>query len=283
VGVEFAEIRRLAIVAMFADEWLMERLVLKGGNALSLIHGIGGRTSLDLDFSMEGDFDDLGEAERRLHRSLEDRFDAAGYVAFDLRLRRKPADPTGRPPTWGGYLAEFKLIDRRRFDQLGSDGSRRQSLTIGPGTQRRVFRVEISKHEFCADKEERDLDGFTIYVYTPAMIAIEKLRAICQQMPEYTLVRYKTARARDFYDIYCILTEHDLDWSIPEHLELVRGIFEAKDVPLSFIPKIPETREFHRLDWPAVQDSVSGPLESYDYYFDAVVEATIGLYSLWEE
>lgn len=281
--VDFEEIRRLTIVAMFADEWLMERLVLKGGNALALIHGIGGRTSLDLDFSMEGDFEDLSEVEGRLRHTLEERFDAAGYVVFDLQLKHKPADPTGRPPTWGGYLAEFKIIDRQRFNRLGPGESRRQSLTIGEGTQRRTFKVEISKHEYCATKTERELDGFTIYVYTPLMIAIEKLRAICQQMPEYPLVLYKTARARDFYDIYSILSERELDWGMAEHIELVRCVFDAKSVPLSLIAKIPDVREFHRSDWSAVQDSVSGRLESYDYYFDAVVAATAGLHSLWEE
>ena len=47
-----------------------------------------------------------------------------------------------------------------------------------------------------------ELDDYTIYVYSPTMIAIEKLRAICQQMPEYALQRRPSARARDFYDIY---------------------------------------------------------------------------------
>jgi len=50
-------IRRLVITAMFADDVLMNRLVLKGGNALDIIHKLGTRTSLDIDLSMPGDFD----------------------------------------------------------------------------------------------------------------------------------------------------------------------------------------------------------------------------------
>ncbi|MCZ2147286.1 MAG: nucleotidyl transferase AbiEii/AbiGii toxin family protein [Bryobacterales bacterium] len=38
---------------------LLECLVLKGGNALNLVYGLTTRTSLDLDFSMSADFDDL--------------------------------------------------------------------------------------------------------------------------------------------------------------------------------------------------------------------------------
>ena len=96
---EFLDIRRLVVVAMFADDWLMERLVLKGGSALSLVHGIGGRTSIDVDFSLEGDFEDLEEAKRRLKRSLEDRFDSASYTVFDVNTSRRPENPKGRPAT----------------------------------------------------------------------------------------------------------------------------------------------------------------------------------------
>ena len=145
------------------------------------------------------------------------------------------------------------------------------------------FTIEISKHEYCQGKVEAELDGYTIYVYSPAMIAIEKLRAICQQMPEYTPVRNKRARARDFYDIVSILTEAGVDLSTPENLDLARHIFAAKDVPLSFIARIPEQREFHRPDWLSVKDTVSGELREYDHYFDAVVKATVALHPLWEE
>jgi len=48
----FEKIRRLTITALFSDDVLFEQLVLKGGNAMSLVLGISQRASLDLDFSL---------------------------------------------------------------------------------------------------------------------------------------------------------------------------------------------------------------------------------------
>jgi hypothetical protein len=68
--------------------------------------------------------------------------------------------------------------------------------------QRRVFTVDLSKYEYTAPKVSAQLDHYTIYVYTPEMISAEKLRAICQQMPEYSPMRHPgSPRARDFYDL----------------------------------------------------------------------------------
>lgn len=50
MDMDFATIRRTAIIALFADDELADMLALKGGNALSLVHGITSRTSVDLDF-----------------------------------------------------------------------------------------------------------------------------------------------------------------------------------------------------------------------------------------
>jgi len=85
---DFAEIRRLVIIAMFSDDVLYERLVLKGGNAISLVYGIGKRSSLDVDFSIEGEFADLEQISDRIRRALTDRFDQAGFVVFDYGLAR---------------------------------------------------------------------------------------------------------------------------------------------------------------------------------------------------
>ncbi|MGA3203374.1 MAG: nucleotidyl transferase AbiEii/AbiGii toxin family protein, partial [Bryobacteraceae bacterium] len=79
---DFADIRRIAITAIYSDDVLTDTLVLKGGNALDLIYGITSRTSIDLDFSMGRDFDDLTEAKERLFAALRSRFDSAGFVLF---------------------------------------------------------------------------------------------------------------------------------------------------------------------------------------------------------
>jgi len=281
---DLSTIRRLIIIAVCSDDMLLDTLVLKGGNALNLIHHIGARTSLDIDFSMSGDFEDLTEAGRRLCHALTDRFDSYGYIVFDCSFVRVPSEPPFNS-RWGGYYTEFKLIEKTKYQQLSGDlnAMRRQSLSIGDQRASRRFRIEISKYEYCEGKEAVEMEDYLCYVYTPVMIAAEKLRAICQQMPGYPLVRNKVGRARDFYDIYAVVTTQHLDMSTPKHVDLIRHIFEAKQVPLSFLGKIPETWAFHAHDWPAVRDVLAEEDRGFDFYFDFVVELVQKLKPLWVE
>ncbi|RZK44951.1 MAG: hypothetical protein EOO61_01945, partial [Hymenobacter sp.] len=63
-------IKRLVIVALVTDDILMETLVLKGGNALSIAYGVGNRGSVDLDFSMEQDFEDVQQTVQTIATNL---------------------------------------------------------------------------------------------------------------------------------------------------------------------------------------------------------------------
>lgn len=276
---DLKDIRRLVIIALFSDDQLMEDLVLKGGNALDIVYGIGSRTSLDIDLSIAQDFLDLRDTEQRIFRSLEDRFEAAGYVVFDEKFEPRPRRrPEGLTEVWGGYAIEFKLIERAKFDSFKEDLSklRRNATPVAPNHSP-TFKIEISKFEFVEAKEEVDLDDFAIYVYSLPMIVIEKLRALCQQLPEYHLRSYATSRARDFYDIHSIVTAESLDITRNENIELIRRIFEAKEVPLAFLNGIASTREFHRENWVAVTESVSTDLEEFDFYFDFVLQIVTNL------
>jgi hypothetical protein len=158
---------------------------------------------------------------------------------------------------------------------------RRQAQTVDPRHTRK-FRVDISKHEYCEGKVPFNLDGHRIYVYSEEMCAIEKLRAICQQMPEY---EQKTgqARARDFYDIYAISTQRGIDLSLPENLELIANIFAAKRVPLDWLPRIAGTRDFHEPDWESVRATVQGEVFDFGIYFDFVVDLVSKLDALWNK
>jgi len=280
---DLADIRRLVIVAMFSDDVLFNRLVLKGGNAISLVYGYGTRGSLDVDFSIDGDFDDLADAENRIRSALTDRFRSAGYVLFDYNFTPRPATAGARGDRWGGYRAQFKIIERDKYEKLGGDleKARRNATVIGP-LQKRSFTIDLSKWEFCAGKARAELQDYTIYVYTPVMLVLEKIRAICQQMPEYELRTEKSARARDFYDIYVLMKEAKIDLAAPDAVELTRQIFAAKNVPLGFISKLSEYREFHRPDWPSVLDTVTANLEPFDFYYDFVLEITKALQPLWK-
>lgn len=283
---DYREIRRIAITAIFSDDVLFERVVLKGGNALSLALGMSNRTSLDLDFSIENDFEDLDNIRSRVQSALENRFLAAGFIVFDFKFGAKPSIvPEGHSHRWGGYMAAFKVMEKQKFEKLEGDlaARRRSSFVIGPG-QQRVFTIDLSKYEYVIGKLEVELDDYAIYVYSPTMIAIEKLRAICQQMPEYTLQRCPSARARDFYDIHLIVSLIRMNFNSPENLDLVRHIFAAKEVPLRLLGMIKNQREFHRPDWDSVKiSSNNDELAEFDYYFDFVVERANSMKALWEE
>ncbi len=278
------EIRKLTITALFSDDELFDQLVLKGGNAISLVFGISPRDSLDLDFSLETDFLDPNSILARMERALTSRFMVVGLIPFDVRLTPRPSEQRpDQPPWWGGYQLEFKLIEEERHSSFGSDLNRlrREAFVTGPN-QQRVFKVDFSKYEYTSGKLRKEMDNYTIYVYTPAMIAIEKLRAICQQMEEYAPTgKTKSPRARDFFDIFMILTKKAIRLDSPENLDLTRAIFAAKEVPLSLLGKLGQQREYHRLDWPNVRATVTQPLEEFDFYFDFVLQEIESLHSLW--
>ena len=97
---DLADIRRLVIIAMFSDDALFNRLVLKGGNAISLVYGYGSRSSLDVDFSVDGDFNDLAETARRIEAALTDRFRSVGYMLFDYSFAPRPSVGARRKVGW---------------------------------------------------------------------------------------------------------------------------------------------------------------------------------------
>lgn len=280
---EFADIRGLVIVALFSEDRLLDQLVLKGGNAISLIYGYGSRGSLDIDCSIDGDFDQPEEISALLREALRKGFGEVGHEIFDFSFEKRPAIiRQGSNTRWGGYAAEFKIIDRSQVERLGTDleRMRRSAIEIGP-SQRRTFRIDFSKYEYCATKQLHELNDYAIYVYTPEMLSLEKLRAICQQMDEYAAQRNRSPRARDFYDIYVVIDGAKVEWSEERNLALAQNIFAAKDVPLRLIELIPKYRDFHEQDWPAVENSVSEKLLKFEFYFDFVVEQSKKLESLW--
>jgi predicted nucleotidyltransferase component of viral defense system len=282
MAISFEEVRRRILIALFSDDELMDALVLKGGNALALVYQVGSRASLDLDFSIKSAFEDLDRAGARICAALRNEFQRIGYVVFDEKFEIKPSQAwTGKPDWWGGYLVEFKLAEQAIYDKFAGDieALRRNSEVLGP-QQKRKYTIDISHHEFCEGKVQREFDDYIIYVYSLEMIAAEKLRAICQQMPEYEFNRTKAPRARDFYDIHQIVVERKVDPFSSGNLALIAAVFDAKRVPLRLLERIGDTREFHVLDWPSVESSIAGQHESFDYYFDYIVALARKLYAL---
>lgn len=272
------EIRRLVLISMFADDYLMDKFVLKGGSAIDLVYKIDSRASVDIDLSIEKDFDpeELSKVQDKILESLSSIFGEAGYIIFDLNFIRKPlrARPD-RPSFWGGYKVEFKILPHEEKHLLDTDISMARNLSqvVGPNNVKR-FIIEISKYEYCELKEEAEIDGYTIYVYTPKLLVMEKLRAMCQQMAEYEFNdgQAQPPRQKDIYDIYTLVTHLGIKFS-PEDSEILQSVFAIKKVPISLLGLLPKCREDYR-DLTTVRDTIidGTVLLPSDEYFDFVLD-----------
>ena len=278
--ISLEQIKKLAVTAMFADDYLMDLLVLKGGNAMALIHKLTSRESVDLDFSMRHDFlDEPGVVQHRIEFALQRTFRPAGYEPFDFKMEERPAEVSpDLAGFWGGYAVEFKLVPSAQFSVLKNDVPKLRNAALGIGQGRKFF-IDISRFEYVDDKERTELDGYRIYVYSPLMIACEKLRAICQQMSEYAAVvkrdnRPGSQRARDFLDIHTLVEGFALDMRSRKALDITRQMFELKHVELDWLGNINHYREFHRQGFPSVKATVSRDfdLKEFDFYVDYVVQ-----------
>lgn len=273
---ELDKIKKCTLRALMDDEILIHALVLKGGNALQLAYDITNRGSIDIDFSMENEFSEkeFKQLSSIFHNNLSEHFNKINYHVHDVKFIEKPK--SGDIPEWKGYFLEFKLIDSDFIKKLNGDidAIRRNSVRINDHTNSTKFTVDISAYEHVKDATDREVDGIILKVYTPEMLLIEKLRAMCQSMIEYkdivSSARQK-ARARDLYDIYsisCSFTELNIN------RELVCNIFDAKRVPISFLDNFESLREQYRDNWETVKQTIldDPDLQEYDFYFDFVLK-----------
>jgi len=275
------KIKRVTLIALMSDDYLLENLTLKGGNALDMIYRLNKRGSYDLDFSMEEDFsEDLKNVEIRIKRTLTNTFYEEGYAVIDFKFKEKPKVISDKlKDFWGGYQIEFKIVENDTYeankDRLDTLGAR--AISLNPETRSSKIEIDISKFEYIGEKERHTIDGLYIYVYAPIMILLEKVRAICQQTKEYqAIVNRNTSRgrARDFFDVYSILINSPgIDLFSKESQEMAKNVFAAKKVPLDFIELIKEYKGLHEENFQAVKSTVSiDNLETFDFYFDYVVE-----------
>lgn len=281
-------IRRLAILAMFSDDTLLERLVLKGGNLLDLVYGGSARASVDVDFSMENDFDDRHDGKRRVFTALEATFLENGFKLLDPEFKFEPQNISqDMEDFWGGYQIAFKIIEVDRYHAYkdNPDKLSRIAIKVGQG-QSPKFRIDISPYEYCEDKIEFQLDDLKIFGYSPEMFIAEKLRALCQQMKEYARTVHKDEtkpRSRDFLDIQIVSESKQIDWSSSGFHLVVRKVFEKKRVPLQLLSQIPATFDQHANDFQSVLVTVSPDyhLQEFNYYFSYVCEKVKELKVLW--
>ena len=274
-------IKRLTISALVSDNSLMGTLVLKGGNALDLAYNITIRGSMDIDFSLETDFTELEKNRIRddLEHLLNSEFIKEELVVFDVKLSEKPkVIEDAVKDFWGGYLVEFKIIsleDYKTYEDNFED-IRRNAIALHANNSPK-FTIDISKYEYVAKKVAKDLEGAIVYVYTPEMLAIEKLRALCQQNPKYKDIVLKMtpkSRARDFFDIYNINESFTIDFKSEENVKLCQNIFEAKRVPMEYIKELDAQRDLHKESWERVLNTIDPAIvpEDFDFYFDYVLK-----------
>jgi Nucleotidyl transferase AbiEii toxin, Type IV TA system len=280
-------LRRQLVRALAADDDLFDLLVFKGGNALALVHGIGLRASLDLDYSLAEEAENSQVLGETLERALGEGLSREGLMLFDWNFSVKPSTlAPGQDPRWGGYLGEFKVIETELWKELGEvvDQARKRAWGVtASGGAARKFCVELSRNEFCGGASEKELgDGYTVKTYTLAMIAAEKLRAICQQMPEYS--KKRKARGRDFYDIHAIVSEASVDLASPTNMELIRGMFDAKSVPLKLLGLIEKHSFFHEGEWPDVRNTIpTSKRMDFEFYREFLMDVVSKLEPLWAE
>ena len=279
-------IKKTTIISLFSDDDLLDLLVLKGGNAMDIVHKVSSRASVDIDLSVDKSFD-YDTVWPKVENAVRDGFSAKGYLAFDIKMNIKPRKmPDELASFWGGYLVEFKLISLARATEVGHhlDTMRREAIQLGEGSR---FTIDISHYEYTGDKQAYELDGYTIYVYSPEMIVCEKLRAICQQMAAYAAIIKRKGlgnqRARDFIDIEVLVRTFKIDLGNDRAKHLVAQMFSIKRVPLALIGHIPETRDFHVHGYPEVLAAMKPGIEvqPFDYYFEFVVEHLQKLEPLW--
>lgn len=286
-----SQVKQRVITSILGDDELGDRLVLKGGNLLQYAYQITTRASKDIDISVDGEFEDFHALESRVRSCLESSFAQADLVVIDFHFREVPAQMSEDMKNfWGGYQCEFKLVDRAMHESSPDiEHVRRNARTMDVETRSTKFKIDFSRHEFCEEKEEFVVGDYTIFGYSPRMFVAEKLRAICQQMPEYGEIihrnRPSASRARDFVDIHLIDEHYGIDFSDPGYHEVIRNTFAHKKVPVEWIGQIKDTYGHHELDFESVRSTVQAGynLQDFRFYFDFVCGRCKQLEPLWNK
>lgn len=257
------------IVAIYRSPTLAKLLILKGGSAMRLFDDQAARLSIDADFSIK---DMLAENDP-VFREMEQTFDAAfsqrGFDLIDFHAKKKPKKRgEGFPEWWGGWACDFKLVDKKHRDK--TEETRRRNALVPEDSNSSKIKIDLSEHEYCGKRRTKTIDGSKVQAYSPEMIVLEKLRAICQQHLEYPYRQQSKNRARDFYDIHC-LTVDPSDEFIRRCQRHLKAVFAAKEVPLWILGALWDDDAFvdeFRRGFDQVKATVRGRLDEFDVYLE---------------
>ncbi len=286
---ELNKIKKASIVALVSDEYLMDKLVLKGGTCLEFAYKLHHRASKDIDFSIEDEFSPvaLKELSEKIRLQFLKQFSLINYHAFDVEIRNKPVKLPDNIKM-SGYELMFKLIPSALYNEIGDniEALRNRAVPLGDG-DKKAFIIEISKFEYVKNRELKEIEGHKLYVYSPLLIICEKLRALCQKMKEYRgkAEDVDLPRARDFYDIY-VVNENlvNVDFKDVNNREVLRQVFQAKDVNLNLLTLLKDKRKIHEDDFRSVLQAdlrQKGRPEIFDYYFEYTLNLIADLEEFW--
>ena len=264
------EIVEICLTGLFKEEKLAEKLRLKGGQAIRLKENMKNRLSMDIDFSVSKDVGEPDPFFSLIQEALSNEFSKRDLHLFDFVKVRRPKYPSkDKPKFWGGWAVTFKLIEGSKKG-LTTDKKRKEAL-LTEGSSSSKIKLDISEFEYCNTFDEISISHVNVKVYTRALLVLEKLRAICQQHPDYPHREVGT-RARDYYDIEQLwgkVINADNIVAFTEdcknHLTMV---FEAKEVPLRLLDRIFDNDflELQSKDWQQVKTTVENKVEEFGYY-----------------
>jgi predicted nucleotidyltransferase component of viral defense system len=186
-------VQYVVLASIASSEGPVTRLVLKGGNALRFVHG-NSRSTLDLDFTAEGDFPDDGDTIRgHLDGALRGAEHPFQVKARCQSVTRNPKRPGATRPTYQVKVC-FQLPGDRYY----------QNFEERKGHFAEVIELEISLNEIVCESVNRELSPRTrpVRVCSLEDILAEKLRALLQQLPR------KRNRPQDVYDISSRMREY---------------------------------------------------------------------------
>jgi len=160
-----------------------DNLLFKGGTALSKLYFADTwRYSEDLDFGVQGDYQG---SEAELQGALEDATRASG-IDFEVTKHRELQKKA--------YPTHYVDIDIQYNAVLGHKNTTSLDVMIDEYV---TFTSVTHRHSY------EDVPEFELIAYSLEEIFAEKLRAL-----------YQRSQARDYYDIYRMITEVDVDDSV---------------------------------------------------------------------
>lgn len=278
------DIRDIVLTSIFGNDDLYDKLTLKGGNALAL-QGVNVRASQDLDFSISHGINlDQQTYEPIFEDSLSNGFNTKGYKVINFSFIPKPPKKRLNAPEkgsltdsssiiWGGYHIKFGIIKYDLYNEL----VQKKANNIGAhaetiGKNKKLIEIDISKDEYTKNREKKDLNGFTIYIYTPLMIVYEKVRASCQQLPQYRINGQKE-RARDLFDIYELTSTNPSlleQVTSKNNIDILIRMFEIKLVKFKLLTKLDSYTEQLRSDYEnnVIPQIKTAEKPSFDFLMD---------------